>query len=205
MTVKKAPAKVDGLVRTIQNRTTSARQRHGSDATPKSPPGLKEDVEGGGARDGDITEENSEESSSEDDNKAEADYEEGSGGSDDEDCTKSNQYRLIFPSKRNPEEDYAAYMEYAQKCYDQFTGNYSRKQREEKAAARLAELEKERLEKAALARQRRTIASPQKKPSMARQPSDLERRQSNTATRRSAATETQVASRTAPPILPSQP
>lgn len=142
-TVKKvATTKADGLVRTIHNRTTSARQRP---LEPKSPPTLKaDDIERGG-KDGEITEENSE-SSSDDEKDEPADYEEGSG-SEDDDCGHTNQYRLIFPSKRNPEEDYSAFMEYAQKCYDQFTGNYSRKQREEKAAARLAEMERERQEK----------------------------------------------------------
>ena len=118
-------------MRTVHNRTTSARQRL---AEPKSPPQLKADDIERGVKDGDISEEHSE-SSSEDDKEVPGDYEEGSG-SEDETPSKANQYRLIFPSKRNPEEDYAAYMEYAQKCYDQFTGNYSRKQREERAAAK---------------------------------------------------------------------
>lgn len=143
----------------MQNRTTSARQRPAAATDPKSPPALKTDDIERGIKEGDITEENSE-SSSEDGDKEEPDDDEEGSGSEDEDCGKTNQYRLIFPSKRNPEEDYAAYMEYSQKCYDRFTGNYSRKEREEKAAARQAEIEKERLEKQAALKRQRTIASP---------------------------------------------
>ena len=48
---------------------------------------------------------------------------------------------MIFPSKRNTEAEYLPYMEYAQKCYDNFTGNYSKKTREAREARRQKEAE----------------------------------------------------------------
>ena len=50
----------------------------------------------------------------------------------DEVVKETNGYRLIFPSKRNTEEEYQEFMDHSQKCYEQFTGSYSRKNREEK-------------------------------------------------------------------------
>ena len=40
-----------------------------------------------------------------------------------------NQFNLIFPSERNTEAEYQPFMDYAQQCYEQFTGSYSRKTR----------------------------------------------------------------------------
>ena len=48
-----------------------------------------------------------------------------------------NQFLLIFPSKRNPLEQYQEFMDYSQKCYENFTGSYSKKNREEKEAAKI--------------------------------------------------------------------
>jgi hypothetical protein len=52
----------------------------------------------------------------------------------DEVVKETNGFRLIFPSKRNTEEEYQEFMDHSQKCYEQFTGSYSRKNREEKEA-----------------------------------------------------------------------
>lgn len=42
-----------------------------------------------------------------------------------------NQYKLIYPNKQNREEDYKEFIDYAQKCYEKFTGSYSQKNKEE--------------------------------------------------------------------------
>ena len=42
-----------------------------------------------------------------------------------------NQYKLIYPSRQNTEENYRPLIDYAQKCYEKFTGSYSQKNKEE--------------------------------------------------------------------------
>ena len=71
-----------------------------------------------------------------------------------------NQYTLIYPSYRNTEEEYAPYMDHAQMCYEQFTGSYSRKNREKKEEEKRKEAEASKM---ALLK-KRTITSPIKKP-----------------------------------------
>lgn len=46
-----------------------------------------------------------------------------------------NKYKQIYPSERNQEEEYDKYMAHAQKLYEQFTGSYSKKNREAKEKA----------------------------------------------------------------------
>lgn len=41
-----------------------------------------------------------------------------------------NQYRLIYPSERNTETYYQKFFDHSQKCYEQFTGSYSKKKAE---------------------------------------------------------------------------
>lgn len=68
-------------------------------------------------------------------NKAsDAEDEESSQDDDEENPKNKNKYRLIYPSKRNTEEEYNVYIDHAQMCYEQFTGSYSKKNREAKEA-----------------------------------------------------------------------
>lgn len=80
------------------------------------------------------------------DNKAkpsDAEDEESSQEEEDESSKDVNRYRLIYPSKRNTEKEYEVYIDHAQKCYEQFTGSYSKKNREAKEA-QLLKLQQER-------------------------------------------------------------
>lgn len=51
---------------------------------------------------------------------------------DEEDDEYQNQYTLIYPSHRNQESNYQKYLDHSQKCYEQFTGSYSKKKVEPK-------------------------------------------------------------------------
>lgn len=42
-----------------------------------------------------------------------------------------NQFTLIYPADRNPQEKYERYIEHAKRLYEQFTGSYSKKKTEE--------------------------------------------------------------------------
>jgi hypothetical protein len=64
-----------------------------------------------------------------------------SDDSEEEETEYQNGYQLIFPSARNTQEEYDKYLEYSQKCYEKFTGSYSKNSKEEAAKA-LAEQEK---------------------------------------------------------------
>ena len=57
---------------------------------------------------------------------------EGSG--DEEQGEYENQYTLIYPSARNTENEYDKYLAYATKCYERFTGSYSKESRDAAAA-----------------------------------------------------------------------
>ena len=60
----------------------------------------------------------------------EEDKEAASEASEEEERDYENQYTLIFPSTRNPEYQYDEYLAYATKCYEKFTGSYSKESRD---------------------------------------------------------------------------
>ena len=60
--------------------------------------------------------------------------------SEEEDKEYVNQYTLIFPSEKNTQIDYDKFLEHSLKCYEKFTGSYSKNTTEEAAKA-LAEKE----------------------------------------------------------------
>ena len=87
----------------------------------------------------DSDDEGAEEKSAEserDDGEAEADAAADNDDETDNEESAGNQFDLIYPSKRNPEENFVKFMDYAQRCYEQFTGSYSKKHREAREAAK---------------------------------------------------------------------
>lgn len=57
--------------------------------------------------------------------------EESESEQSEDDSEYKNQFKQIYPSKRNTEEEYDNYMAHAQKLYERFTGSYSKKTQEE--------------------------------------------------------------------------
>ena len=125
-TTKKQNSKTEDLV-VPRSRITSAKNRPGSGVSRAMMNQKRAEIESG--IDKDISEENSDESSSEDEK---VDVADDKSESSDEQEGYVNKYTLIYPSHRNTEEEYAPYMDYAQMCYEQFTGSYSRKNREKR-------------------------------------------------------------------------
>ena len=70
-----------------------------------------------------------------------------------------NQYRQIYPSKRNTEEEYNQYIACAQKLYERFTGSYSKTKTEEKEKEKIKEAMKEQKQNVPKSRVHTNMAS----------------------------------------------